>query len=151
MRVQRTVNEELIKQTLNDQRLWEVSTEDGTPPIEDFWPDTDNKIWIALIDSEDNVRGFLIGDIVSRAQVRVHIAIRSEYWGDSKTNVELGQIALQWFINQGARKIIATIPTEDKQVLRYAQRCGLQREGINKKSFLRNGEMLDQYYLGLVA
>jgi len=150
VRVTRTVNQELIKETLNDPVLWDVSTEDGTPPLEEFWPDIDEKIWIALIDDDDNVRGFMIGDLVSRVQVRVHIAIRSEYWGD-KANVELGKQAIAWFQENGAQKIIATIPTEDKQVLRYAQRCGLQREGVNKKSFLREGELLDQYYLGLVA
>ena len=150
MRVQRTFNEELIKEVLSDERLWEVSTEDGTPPVAEFWPDIDEKVWVAMIDDDDKVRGFMVGDLVSKAQVRVHVAIRSEYWGD-KANVELGKMALQWYIDQGTRKIIATIPTEDKQVLRYAQRCGLQREGINKKSFLRNGEMLDQYYLGMVA
>ena len=150
MRVQRTVNAELIKEVLSDQRLWSASTEDGTVPVEEFWPDCEAKVWLALIDSNDQIRGFLVGDVVSKAQVRVHIAIRSEYWGD-KENVALGKLGLEWYQEQGAKKIIATIPTEDTQVLRFAQRCGLKREGINKQSFLRNGEMLDQYYLGLVA
>jgi len=150
MRVKATRNSSLIREVLSDQRLHDAASEDGTTPLSEFEPNVDDIIWLALIDDNDTVRGFMVVEEVSKVQVRVHIAIRSEFWGD-KDNVQLGKLAFERIWELGAKKIIATIPTTDKQVLRYAQRVGMKREGINRQSFLRKGELLDQYYLGLVA
>lgn len=147
LRVRRTKNAELIREALSDPRLWRVVAQDGEA-LEDFDPAPEVVTWLALLD-EDTLRGFLLAIPRSRIVTEVHIAIKPEFWGDSKTNVALGKLACEWVRDHtGARKLVAQIPTTDKHVLRYAQRCGFQREGVNKKSYLRGGELLDQFHLG---
>jgi len=150
LRVQTTSNVDLIKEVLNDQRLYEVTTEDGTGPLETFNPDVIDTIWVALIDDE-TIIGFMIAEQVSKAVLSVHVAIRSDEWGNSKRNVELGKQAIALLLSaETIHKVVAQIPVEDQHVLRYAQRVGLRREGINRESFLRKGKLLDQYYMGMV-
>lgn len=150
MEVRRTHNVDLILETVAEPRLFAASNEDGATP-EELRIDTRRVTWLALIDDERNVRGFVVGVPRGRATMELHVAIKPQFWGDSKPNVELGKMAVAWLAEHGGvRKFVACIPTEDKQVVRYAQRVGLQREGVNKQSYLRNGEMIDQYHLGLV-
>ena len=149
MRAIATRNVELIREVLTDARLWEVCHEDGAPGPDHFVPETEYSKWIALVDHQDNFRGFVLASPLSNTMADVHVMIRPEYWGWAG-NVELGKLAVQWlWDNTTYKKLVACIPVSDKQVFRYACRVGFKREGVNRASFLRNGELLDQYYMGL--
>jgi RimJ/RimL family protein N-acetyltransferase len=148
VKVQRTKNIPLIKEVMDDEKLIKATSEDGTD-IAGFTPEVESTAWIALIDDKDQIRGFVIVSPTGRVSASIHVAIRTEYWGDSKTNVKLGKLAVKYAFDHGVRKLTAEIPTPDQEVLRYAQRVGFKREGVNKQSFLRNGELLDQTYVGL--
>jgi RimJ/RimL family protein N-acetyltransferase len=49
----------------------------------------------------------------------------------------------------GCSKLITQIPVYNRKAHIMAKRCGFEDEGINKKSFLKNGVVYDQYYMGL--
>lgn len=150
MEVKKTRNAELIKELLDDETLHSVTSEDGTDPSS-FEPDVYASTWLALVDDEETIRGFMVLIPTGRVTASIHVIIRPEFWGDSKTNVALGKLSVAYAFDHGIRKLTAEIPTEDIEVLRYAQRVGFKREGINRSSFLRNGELLDQTYVGMVA
>lgn len=151
MEVMRTRNTALILETLTDPKLWSLINEDGVSP-EGFEPDVDHTIWIAMLDDDERLRGFVAGIPLGKNEVDLHVAIKPEFWGEAKVNVALGKKAVAAIQKiTGARKFTAQIPVIDKQVVRYAQRVGLQREGVNKKSYLRNGELHDQYHMGLIV
>lgn len=150
MRVRRVFNQALFKQVLTKPRLWAAISEDGSVAIEDYSPDLTHIIALALIGEEDKLHGFLIGRPFTDSVIEVHIAIDPDLWGH-KDNVQLGSLGCRWLFEEypDCIKLVAAIPTTDVQVLRYAQRVGFQREGVNKASFRRNGEVLDQFYVGL--
>lgn len=151
MEVRRTHNAAFIAGIVGDEKLWTLINEDGDS-LDPATIETEHSIWLGLIDGQQNVRGFVIVIPKGRTEAELHVAIRPEYWGDSETNVALGKLAVADAIARtGARKLTAQIPTTDHQVVRYAQRVGFQREGVNKKSYLRGGELLDQYHMGYIV
>ncbi len=149
MKVQRIFNDELVKAVLTETRLWATINEDTGPSVEDFYLDTDEVYSVALLGDDDELHGFVLAHPLSGTVVSTHVCIAPDYWGH-KDNVKLGQMACALIFEiPGIVKQVASIPVTDKEVLRFAQRVGFQREGMNKASFLRNGELLDQYYVGL--
>ena len=61
-----------------------------------------------------------------------------------------GRAMLAWiWENTDAQKIIASIPADNRKALLYTLKLGFEIEGINRSSFLRNGKLLDQTYLGI--
>ncbi len=132
--------------------MWEAIGEDNSGEAKDFHIDLDGAYAIALVGGEgddENLHGFVIGHHYTDTILAIHVLISPDYWGHDD-NVELGKRACALLLElSGAAKLVASIPFADKEVLRYAQRVGFEREGVNKKSFLRGGELLDQYYVGL--
>lgn len=153
MRIQRIYNAELLAEVVTDDQLWNAVSEDGSVGKTEYRQllDMEAMYVLALISGEDNteLHGFVIGRHHTNTVIETHVAIRPEYWGHDD-NVRLGQLACTWLRTlEGVEKLVASIPVPDKEVLRYSQRVGFKREGVNKKSFLRNGELLDQYYVGM--
>ena len=140
---------ELLRSIALKDKVWETISEDGSCGKDEYWPDMENMYIIALLD-EDTLHGFLLSRVMNDSVSDIHIVIDPDLWGNSK-NVELTKLGCQHLFNLCPRmlKIIAMFPVTDAPVLRFAQRVGFQREGVNKASFLRKGVLLDQYYVGL--
>ena len=149
MEAVRTKNVELFRSILLKDKLWDAISEDGSIGKDEYWPDPDDVIMIALLGKEKVLHGFVVGRPITDTVVETHVAIDPDYWGH-KDNVKLGQLGCE-VLRQvtGATKHVASIPVTDLEVLRYAQRVGFKREGVNRSSFLRGGELLDQYYVGM--
>jgi hypothetical protein len=148
MKVQRIYNAELVGNILALPEVQEKLVEDNEPLGPDFVPDLDNAVVIAML-SHDNVHGIVIGRLLSANVLEATFALVPEFVG-SKDNVPLARGAItELFEHSIARKITSTIPTADTETLRFMQRVGFKREGVSKASFLRNGTMIDQYYVGL--
>lgn len=149
MRVKRIFNAELLRTIALKDRVWNTISEDESCSKDDYWPDMEGMYVIALADG-DTLHGFLLSRILTDSVNDLHIIIDPDLWGNPK-NVELTKLgcAHLFQLRPRMKKLVAMFPTTDAPVLRFAQRVGFQREGINKASFLRNGKLLDQYYVGL--
>lgn len=149
MRAIRTRNVDLFRSVVCKDRLWNAISEDDSIGKDEYYPDPDGVILVALLDDDNLLHGFVVGRVITDSVAEAHIAIDPDLWGH-KDNVDLGKLGCEVLYKEtGAIKLVASIPVTDKEVLRYAQRVGFQREGINKASFRRNGEVLDQYYVGM--
>lgn len=83
----------------------------------------------------------------SSIEMEVHFAVSPEAKGQSFYYAKKG---LNWiFESTGAEKISACIPFFNKQAYQFALKLGFQLEGINKMSFLKGGQLQDQWYIGL--
>jgi RimJ/RimL family protein N-acetyltransferase len=150
MKVQRVFNVALLRDVIGQPALWTSVSEDNSIAFDEYYPDLESLYAIALVDDDENLRGFILGRPITDTVCEAHVAIHPDYWGDSATNVELARMGCQWILDfEDFDKLVASIPVTDKQVLRFAQRVGFKREGTNRKSFRRNGELLDQYYVGM--
>jgi RimJ/RimL family protein N-acetyltransferase len=59
--------------------------------------------------------------------------------------------ALKWIYDNAPKyvKITALIPVIHKNVKLFAKRIGFKEEGINRKSYLKDGKVIDQWLLGI--
>lgn len=147
MHVQRIYNPDLVRDLLLTPQMRAVVVEDNDPDLTDL--SLDNAYAIALL-KDDTLYGIVLGVPSTFNVLSVTIHINPQYWGDKET-VPLTKLALaELFTESDARKMVSTVPIEDANHLRHFQRVGFKREGVCKASFLRNGIMLDQYYVGLI-
>lgn len=64
---------------------------------------------------------------------------------------DIGAAILRHFFDDiapWAEKLTALIPDCYPNVIRYAESFGFVREGVNRKSYLHQGSLIDQIYLG---
>lgn len=78
----------------------------------------------------------------------VHSCVLPGFRG--KLAVTASRLAASWmFRNTGCRKITTQIPARNRAAYALAHRAGFRTEGVNKKSFLKNGVLYDQALMGL--
>ena len=154
MKVQPIHNAALVKEISTHEKLWDSLTEDDAIAREDYEPDMDSWIWLACTTENEDGTSKLNGLVglhpMSDTLWQAHALFRPECWGD-KRNKKLGRMALDWLFKNNPRihKIIGIIPELSKETLSFSAKIGMKREGVLKKSYLKNGELHDQYIVSL--
>lgn len=77
-----------------------------------------------------------------------HVQVLPEYRAEFAK--EFAQKAIQWAWDMGVQKLVAQIPFLYPNVRDFGLNVGFEVEGINRKSYLKNGQLHDQWYMGLV-
>ena len=86
----------------------------------------------------------------TNSALKAHIHIPKQHRG--KGTQEIGRALLKWMVENAPKsmhKINTRIPSPYKDVIRYAQSLGFQKEGIDRKSIMKNGELIDRVYMGI--
>lgn len=147
MKLQRVNNAEIISTVLRDSGYWERYGEDGVDP-EALVFDPRTAAALAITSDEGDITCLVLAQPLTPSIWTVRYAV-VQY---SKDLIGYISKALAYLIASfGARKLVMVMPVDDKQGMRLAQRTGFQREGVCKRSFLKNGELKDQYYLGVTS
>jgi RimJ/RimL family protein N-acetyltransferase len=142
MRVQRIYNGDLLKELL----MKAPKVIEDNDDIRAYEPDMTGLVVLALISDQAECCGCLISRQLTGSTAEIQYILDPAY-KDRKDTVALGKMAADYVLGSTS-KLIGTVPTPDKELLRYFQRVGFTREGVNRKSFMRNGVLLDQYYVG---
>ena len=78
----------------------------------------------------------------------IHVAATPESRG--KRAISAGKKVLKWiFENTDCLKLISFIPTANRHTILYALKNGFIKEGINEKSLMKGGKLIDQVLVGL--
>ena len=142
---------EFVLKVIDHPDVYNISSDDGIYQItqdnvELFLQNDLVHIIIPTLDEED--MGFFLFIQVNIVTVELHTCILPEYRGIKV--VEAAQLVKDYIFNQaGYRKIVTQVPWYNKSAIFMALRCGFKKEGINKQSFLKDGILFDQYYMGL--
>ena len=123
--------------------LFDDSPRDITYPIRD------DIIYLALSDNKTS-EVYGLGMFIRQNMISLdcHIAFLPSVRGIKA--IDAGLLMIEWLrIHTGMRKLTAGIPDINKKCQRYAVSVGYEREGVNARSFLKNGIMYDQVYYGL--
>lgn len=76
-----------------------------------------------------------------------HVQVLPEYRHMSK---DFGREVMKWaWDNTAAQKIVAQIPVLYPNVRDFAKAMGFEIEGVNRASYLKHGQIHDQWYLGI--
>lgn len=146
MKATRIYDHELITSIMTRPDIWEDIAEDGQ--IEsDFCPQVDDECWLLMSDGVDVVGLYNVhARNVITAEIHAHVL--PEY--RQAHSINTGRAALDWIIkNTTYQKIVANIPIIFENVKKFTCGFGFQVEGINRASYLKNGEIVDQYMLGI--
>jgi RimJ/RimL family protein N-acetyltransferase len=134
-----------------DQDIAQYLVDDnvGVPPREFFEAAINTDIIYCVIVEEGETKAgvflFLPQNITT---YELQTAFIKEYRG--KFAMEAGYAIRHWFFtNTKAQKCIANIPRGNYRCKTLAKHMGFVQEGINRKSFLHNGVLQDQYLFGL--
>lgn len=148
MSIQQTKDYEMIKDMfLNDTELYERISDDFTDP-EKFVPE--NSLYLGWF--EDNIcKAVLMIHPENAIVLNIHMHIPKKYRGKNSLKMGLGLIEhLIETRNKRYVKINAKIPDLFPDVIRFAEKCGFQKEGTDRKSHIKNGKYYDRILYGRI-
>ena len=134
---------ELFKSIAINPRVWPMITDDGCTNEFDF-PETNLYL---VAENEGEKIGFFMLSAVNCTCVEVHTIFHPKAFGKViNCAIEL----IKWvFENTQFQKMITFVPSDNPKAKRLAEKAGMQVEGVITKSYLRSGNLLDQYILGV--
>ena len=144
----RTFDEKIIQAVVRDPNVYEVVTDDGRMPVEQ-WRPVESTTWIAC-----HYKGQLVGLLalspVNGTVWNIHVMFKSLTWGTGIPRICAPDLLdAAWEIT-GAHKFYAMIPITETQVFEFSQYMGFEVEGICPEAWLKNGTYIDSYHLGCV-
>jgi RimJ/RimL family protein N-acetyltransferase len=144
-------NLRLIEQFITeDNELWERVSEDGNKKENFKLSENPYFWWVGCF----NKKGVLVGLFwlhhINNASVQIHAHVKKEF--REEYSVKCGKEMIKYFVKNFKfyNKLIAEIPVIYKDVIKFTLKFGFKFEGTNRKSVLKNGELLDQNRYGLL-
>lgn len=147
MIVDRCYDVDVVRAILTHPEIYECIAEDGTPPRADVIPNMVSAAYVIGIVGSEPI-GLMVYHPINGITWECHVQVLPEYRKQHAD--EFSQKALDWAFGMGVKKIVAQIPFLYPNVKDFGLKHGFEIEGINRQSYLKNGQIHDQWYLGLV-
>jgi len=138
--VEQIFDKELIKQ-LMEKVL--ISSDNDNP--ENFEPRVDNLNGWVIVKDYDKIEGIAYIEQQTTTTALFHPYLL----GDKGKGREMIKSVLKWLLKTEIHKFNISIPVIYQSTYNTAKKLRFIDEGINRESFLKNGEYHDQYLLGL--
>lgn len=107
-----------------------------------------NPLTYVLVPSFGDCIGVFLLHPWNTVTYELHSAILPLYRG-WRSVIAAREMGIYMFTNTLCRKIVTQIPTFNYPAKSLAIRCGMKREGLNRRSYLKNGTLHDQYIYGI--
>jgi len=140
-------NIEEVEAILKDPEIFGRVAEDGHD-LESFEIDMSSNCFM-LIEKDSKIIGVWCIYPVNKTTLNIHCNILKEHREHGK---ESGRLILKWFAEESPeqyQKLNAEIPVIYTAVYHFTKNFGFQDEGINRKSISKEGQLVDQYRLGI--
>lgn len=145
--IERTFDEELIRNIVTHDSIWEWVSDDGAIKENYKVQLGDGLVWLAVIDDEEVIGAFFLHQI-NYITWQVHVCMLPKAYG--RKALKAASLMLEWiFGNSMCMKVVAHIQVKNIKAISYAKRIGFIEEGVCKNSILKNGELVDQKMFGL--
>lgn len=148
--VERTFDLELIKSIATHPKVYPHINDDNAPSAEQYQPPDPWAVWYITVKDEGELLGMFALIPQSSVCFEVHTCLLPVAWGERATLAARAGRAWMW-VHSPCRRIITNIPDDNRLALRFAKRAGMTEFGINEKSRLRGGKLIDQHLLGVSA
>lgn len=152
MQFTRTRDFDLVRAVLTHPSQTRMSADDATE-VASWRPNEDDRIYyIEVRDGSLGQSPGLLGivSLIPENAVcyQVHVSLLPYGWG-LRTRLALGG-AIAWaFRETPARRLVASIPVDNRLAIALGEDCGMREYGRNPGSFLRDGELHDQVLIGI--
>ena len=144
----RTFDTALIRDILSDPVLSARVTDKGN--VEMFDPaNQEQLIYLLATDEKDTVLGFVLAHMFnSPICFQFHANYLPEFWG--KGLQKYSTAAVQWvFNNTDAKKAVVLCPTRYPETKQHAIQIGFKEEGLLTNSSIFDGEICNNYIMGI--
>lgn len=149
MRFERTTDWDLIRSVMTHPKLWEASADDFAPAREEFQPRKEPGIWyVALRAAGRELLGLFILAPQNAICWEIHARMLPGTWGLLASLAAHGIVEWIW-AHTPCRRIVTHIPSTNRLAIRYAERAGFERYGVNPASWQKDGELIDLVLLGI--
>lgn len=148
MTFERTTDLELVRWILTRPEIYPHIGDDYAPPVEQFTPNADPRIWWVVARSDGQPMGLFLFLPISQVCWEAHVSMLRWAWGPLAMRAVEGVIP--WiFDHTTAQRLVASIAATNRLAIRYAERAGFTRFGVNGRSCMKGGVLIDQVCLGL--
>lgn len=147
MLVKRCLDAEVIKKIMTHPRVYPWISDDSSPKSSEFEPVIHDSIYYLVVEDKDPIAVFMYHQH-NAITFEVHTCVLPAGYGEKA--IKAAVLSMHWmFRNTNAKKIVTHVPENNVKAKSFAERCGLIHEGVNRKSFLKNSKIYDQYLLGI--
>jgi RimJ/RimL family protein N-acetyltransferase len=146
--VERTFDLPLVRQLATDPSIFPHVSDDHHPDPAS-WQPLESEIVRYLVASDDR-GGFGFGVFIPDTWTtwKAHIGFLPRSYGEQAHTSFRKMLDWMWQ-NTTARRIVGEICVENRKALHFAKRCGFREYGVNEKSRLKGGVLVDQVCLGI--
>lgn len=138
---------ETIRRIMTHPRIYPKIRDDMSPTVEEFQPIISEGLHYVGI-QRNGIEGLIFYHRHNAVTYEAHTCLTPPLWGGDGRRGWL--LTAQWmFANTDCRKIVGMCPADNPLIERFAMDIGFSVEGVNRKSLLRGGELLDQTVVGL--
>jgi len=141
------ITQDKVMDFLADKELFERIAEDGIR-YSDYYP-PDDHIYLGIV-KDDLMIGFWWIHPENSTTIEIHCNILKPY---REYGVEAGWHFLYHVydnFSSNIKKINCKIPVVYKDVYNFTKKFGFKDEGIDRKSIMKGGELVDQHLLGIL-
>lgn len=144
MNIERTHDMALVRSIMSHPAIFPHIHDDSVTECAPI--DHEGLYWMLVSDGEP--AGVFLVHAHNAVCFEMHTCLLPRIWG--KDAACAAQLLLAWAFNDTqCKKMITAVPSYNRAALRFAKAGGMVQEGVNRASFLRNGELIDQIMLGI--
>lgn len=144
----RTTDLELIRSILIHPRIYPWIGDDATPPVVEFQPNADDRIWYVLVHDGDERLGLLTFLPHISVCWEVHCALLPCAWGPRTAQALSESFRWIWERTECTR-VVAAVAAGNKLACRLAFNAGMDVEGVRPSSWRKNGHLQDLILFGI--
>lgn len=136
---------DLIRPAVCHERIYSRTTDDNSPPREEFNP-PELCLYATVWQGEEY--GGIFGLVPHNSVLaELHTALLPSMWGDA---AEIGRQFIAWvFSVTRFQRLIGAIPEFNRLALRMAKSSGMTEYGVNPASFLKYGTLHSLIMVGV--
>ena len=152
--MERTTSDVVLAEFLKDRQNFEAAFDDLMPPTDEL--DlvtfcTDERRYMLAAYADGALQPFAMFVYVPENSVmfQVHTLAMPSARGTGLV-ASAARASLEWmFSHTECQKVMTWVPEFNKPALKLALKVGMTMEGTCRKSFYKNGGLIDQYLLGI--
>lgn len=141
---------ELVRRILTAPTVYGAISDDGCPAVEDFRVTVHPSILYVLVHDQAELLGCFGIYLESSTCVQIHTCLLPFAPLVRGRTMAAANGILEWiWANTTFNRVITRVPEFNRLALRFAQKAGMMLFGVNEMSYLKNGVLHDQFYLGI--
>lgn len=140
----RTFDAKRITEIINDPSISDLLCDDNTQNTVIEY--CSGQYWIGVFDDDNVMQGAFLLIPQNSVTVDIHTCLLPVLHGNQA--IQAGRMLLN-IVFASYQKAVTSVPVNNRRASLFAARLGFKTEGVNRQSFLKHGQLLDQKVMGL--